>query len=107
MERSRAPSKEPAGPLPRLLAVPHGELAVDDDVVDAGRMAGGLQVGGLVRDGRRIEHHEVGEDPSRTIPRSRRPTRAAGTEVSLAIAVSSDSDPRSRTYVPSTRAVDP
>src|SRR5215210_1115142 len=45
--------------------------------------------------------------PSRTTPRSSSPTRAAGTDVSFAIAFSSVTRPRSRTYSPRMRAVAP
>ena len=41
------------------------------------------------------------------LPRPRNPIRAAGTEVSFAIAVSIESTPRSRTYSPRKRAVVP
>src|SRR5205823_13531945 len=51
-----------AGQFARVeTAVVDNHLAVDHDVVDPGRRAGGLHVGGSIVDGRRIENHEVGE----------------------------------------------
>ena len=105
---SRAPSQEATRSLPGLLAVEDRRPAVDDHVVDAERMAGRLHVGRVVGDGRRDRTRRGRRRPPRAgSPRSRRPRRAAGTDVSFATAVSSDNVPRSRTYVPSTRAVEP
>src|SRR5438034_9719140 len=42
-------------------AVVDHHLAVDHDVVDPGRLAGRLGIGGSIVDGRRIENHEVRE----------------------------------------------
>ena len=56
--RSCGPPEEAAGPGAGLDAVTDGDAAVDDDLLDADGVVGGLLVGRAVGDGRRVEDDE-------------------------------------------------
>ena len=63
-------------------------------------MLGRRLVGRGVDDGRRVEDDEVGRATFTDDAAVGQPERSAGTDVILAMAVSSDATPRSRTYLP-------
>src|SRR5258707_10853277 len=60
-DRSSGPPEQPSRALARLRAVEDRRAAVDDDMLDPGRVPGRLQVCRVVRDRCRVEDDEIGQ----------------------------------------------
>ena len=94
----RRVGQRPAGEGGRHLAVLQHRLAGDDHAVNPGRVLVWLGERGVVRNGARIEHGNVGDAPSRQQARGQTyPRRCAGAEVIFRTASSSFRTPSSRT----------